>query len=71
LGITLHGDLQETIVEGASKPRKRKVGMKQVCFGSAANGSRLGKWRDRGPGEELGVPAPPNRALWQRMTGIE
>jgi len=71
LGIPLHGDPRELIEEGASKPGKRKVSMLQDVLAERPTEIDFvnGAIADRG--EELGVPVPLNRALWQLMKGIE
>ena len=71
LGIPLHGDPREMIEEGASKPGKRKVSMLQDVLAQRTTEIDFvnGAIADRG--EELGVPVPLNRALWQLMKGIE
>jgi len=71
LGIPLHGDPREMIEEGASKPGKRKVSMLQDVLAQRTTEIDFvnGAIADRG--EELGVPVPLNRALWQVMKGIE
>jgi len=71
LGINLHGDPRDMIAEGASKPGKRKVSMLQDVLAQRPTEIDFvnGAIADRG--EELGVPVPLNRALWQLMKGIE
>jgi 2-dehydropantoate 2-reductase len=71
LDIPLHGDPREMIEEGASKPGKRKASMLQDVLAQRPTEIDFvnGAIADRG--EEIGVPVPLNRALWQLMKGIE
>jgi 2-dehydropantoate 2-reductase len=71
LGITLHGDTREMIAEGARAAGKRNVSMLMDIL--AKRGTEIdfinGTIADRG--EELGVPVPLNRAMWQLVKGLE
>jgi 2-dehydropantoate 2-reductase len=71
LGITLHGDTREMIAEGARAAGKRNVSMLMDIL--AKRGTEIdfinGAIADRG--EELGVPVPLNRAMWQLVKGLE
>ena len=71
LGITLHGDARAMAAEGANAPGKRNVSMLlDVLAGRATEVDFInGAIADRG--EELGVPVPLNRAVWQLVKGLE
>ncbi|MGA3195549.1 MAG: 2-dehydropantoate 2-reductase [Terriglobales bacterium] len=71
LGITLHGDARAMVAEGANAPGKRNVSMLlDVLAGRATEVDFInGAIADRG--EELGVPVPLNRAVWQLVKGLE
>ncbi len=71
LGIVLHGEARQMIVEGASAPVKRNVSMlldvlaKRQTEVDFVNGA-IADW-----GERIGVPVPLNRAIWQLVKGLE
>ena len=71
LGITLHGDPRQMIVEGANAPGKRNVSMlldvlaKRQTEVEFVNGA-VADW-----GEKAGVPVPLNRAIAQLVKGLE
>ena len=71
LGITLHGDPRQMIVEGANAPTKRNASMlmdvlaKRNTEVEFINGA-VADW-----GEKLGVPVPLNRAIAELVKGLE
>jgi len=71
LGIALHGDPRAMIAEGANAQGKRNVSMLlDVMAGRLTEVDFInGAIADRG--EELGVPVPLNRAVWQLVKGLE
>jgi 2-dehydropantoate 2-reductase len=71
LGITLHGDPRRMLAEGASAPMKRNPSMLMDVLATRQTEIDFvnGAIADRG--ENLGVPVPLNRAVWQMMKGLE
>ena len=71
LGIELHGDPRHMVQKGADAPGKHRASMLQDVLAQRQtevdfmNGAIV-KW-----GEQAGVPAPLNRALWELIKGLE
>ncbi len=71
LGIALHGDAREMIVEGARAPGKRNVSMLLDIMVERHTEVDFINGAIADCGERLGVPVPLNRALWQLVKGLE
>jgi 2-dehydropantoate 2-reductase len=71
LGITLHGDPRQMVVEGATAPGKRNVSMLMDVLAERPTEIDFVNGAIADAGEKLGVPVPLNRALWQLMKGLE
>jgi len=71
LGIQLHGDARQLVQKGANAPGKHRASMLQDVLAKRQtevdfmNGAIV-KW-----GEQIGVPTPLNRALWELIKGLE
>lgn len=71
LGIQLHGDPRHMVQKGANAPGKHRASMLQDALARRQtevdfmNGAIV-KW-----GEQVGVPTPLNRALWELIKGLE
>jgi 2-dehydropantoate 2-reductase len=71
LGIELHGDARALVQKGANAPGKHRASMLQDVLAKRQteadfmNGAIV-KW-----GEQVGVPTPLNKALWQLIKGLE
>jgi len=71
LGIELHGDPRQMVQKGANAPGKHRASMLQDVVAKRQtevdfmNGAIV-KW-----GEQVGVPTPLNRALWEIVKGLE
>jgi 2-dehydropantoate 2-reductase len=71
LGITLHGDLRQMVVEGATAPGKRNVSMLMDVLAKRPTEIDFVNGAIADAGEKVGVPVPLNRALWRLMKGLE
>ncbi|MBZ5665310.1 MAG: 2-dehydropantoate 2-reductase [Acidobacteriia bacterium] len=71
LGITLHSDPREMIVEGARALGKRNVSMLLDILAQRLTEVDFINGAIADYGERLGVPVPLNRALWQLVKGLE
>lgn len=71
LGIELHGDPRELVRRGASAPGKHRASMLQDVLAKRPtevdfmNGAIV-RW-----GDQVGVPTPLNRSLWELVKGLE
>ena len=71
LGIELHGDPRQLVQKGANAPGKHRASMLQDVLAKRQtevdfmNGAIV-KW-----GEQVHVPTPLNRALWELIKGLE
>jgi 2-dehydropantoate 2-reductase len=71
LKIELHGDPRQMVQKGASAPGKHRASMLQDVLAKRQtevdfmNGAIV-KW-----GEQVGVPTPLNRTLWELVKGLE
>jgi 2-dehydropantoate 2-reductase len=71
LGIELHGDPRQLVQKGANAPGKHRASMLQDVLAKRQtevdfmNGAIVQR------GEEVGVPTPLNRALWELIKGLE
>ncbi len=71
LGIALHGDVRELIRKAEQAPGKHRSSMLQDVLSKRQtevdfmNGAIV-KW-----GEQVGVPTPLNKAMWQLVKGLE
>jgi 2-dehydropantoate 2-reductase len=71
LGIQLHGDPRQMVQKGASAPGKHRASMLQDVLARRQtevdfmNGAIV-RW-----GEQVHVPTPLNRALWELIKGLE
>jgi 2-dehydropantoate 2-reductase len=71
LGIELHGDPRQLVQKGANAPGKHRASMLQDVLAKRQtevdfmNGAIV-KW-----GEQVRVPTPLNRALWELIKGLE
>jgi len=71
LGIVLHGDPREMVVEGARAPQKRSASMLQDVLAQRQTEVDFINGAIADCGEKLGVPVPLNRALWRLVKGLE
>ena len=71
LGIALHGDPREMVVEGASASGKRNASMLQDIMAHRQTEVDFINGAIADCGEKLGVPVPLNRALWRLVKGLE
>lgn len=71
LGIELHGDPRALVQKGANAPGKHRASMLQDVLAKRQtevdfmNGAIV-KW-----GEQVGVPTPLNKAMWELIKGLE
>jgi 2-dehydropantoate 2-reductase len=71
LGIVLHGDPRQLVQKGANAPGKHRASMLQDVLAKRQtevdfmNGAIV-KW-----GEQVQVPTPLNRAMWELIKGLE
>jgi 2-dehydropantoate 2-reductase len=71
MNIKLHGDPRHMVQKGANAPGKHRASMLQDVLAKRAtevdfmNGAIV-RW-----GDQLGVPTPLNRALWELIKGLE
>jgi 2-dehydropantoate 2-reductase len=71
LNIKLHGDPRQMVQKGASAPGKHRASMLQDVLAKRPtevdfmNGAIV-RW-----GDQVGVPTPLNRALWELVKGLE
>ena len=71
LNIELHGDPRQMVQKGASAPGKHRASMLQDVLAKRPtevdfmNGAIV-RW-----GDQVGVPTPLNRALWELVKGLE
>ena len=71
LGISLHGDPRAMIAEGARAPGKRNASMLLDVLGQRPTEVDFINGAIADLGEQLGVPVPLNRAMWQLVKGLE
>ena len=71
LGIELHGDPRQLVQKGANAPGKHRASMLQDVLAKRQtevdfmNGAIVRR------GEQVGVPTPLNKALWELIKGLE
>ena len=71
LGITLHGDPREIVVEGTRAPTRRNASMLVDILAQRPTEVDFINGAIADQGEKLGVPVPLNRAVWQLIRGLE
>ncbi len=71
LGITLHGDPRQMIVEGANAREKRNASMLMDVLAKRQTEIDFMNGAIADLGEKLGVPVPLNRAIWRLVKGLE
>jgi 2-dehydropantoate 2-reductase len=71
LGIRLHGDARAMIAEGASAAGKRNASMLVDVAEQRPTEVDFINGAIADIGEELGIPVPLNRAVWQLVKGLE
>jgi 2-dehydropantoate 2-reductase len=71
LGIALYGDPRKMIAEGANAIEKRNVSMLLDVLAKRPTEVDFLNGAIADQGEQMGVPVPLNRAIWQLVKGLE
>jgi 2-dehydropantoate 2-reductase len=71
LGIQLHGDPRELLEKGANSPGKHPSSMLQDVLARRQTEVDFMNGAIVRSGEQLGIPTPLNRALWELIKGLE
>ena len=71
LGIELHGDPRALVQKGANAPGKHRASMLQDVLAKRQTEIDFMNGAIVKAGDEIGVPTPLNRALWELVKGLE
>jgi 2-dehydropantoate 2-reductase len=71
MGIQLHGDPRHMVQKGANAPGKHRASMLQDIVAGRATEVDFMNGAIVRYGEQVGVPTPLNRAVWQLVKGLE